>query len=114
MTTEQASSDEQLVWVRRQWNDWRLTQYRLSDITGLRWDNVSGGVKQKAPRVFLHGYVFCDEMVPGELSHSCRHGAAPHHVKVCITKKGNEAVWPQLLKKERLGHVEFAKPRILL
>jgi hypothetical protein len=79
------------VWVRRQWNDWRHPQCKLSDISRLRWD--SGGVKQRTPRTFLHGYVFCDEMVSGELAHSCRRGSAPHCVKVCITKKGNEAVY---------------------
>jgi hypothetical protein len=99
MTTEQALSDEPLVWVRRQWNDWRHAQYKLSDIGGLRWDEISGGVKQRAPRTFLHGYVFCDGMVSGELAHSCRHPSAPHRVKVCITKKGNEAVWPQVLRR---------------
>jgi hypothetical protein len=36
MTTEQALSDEPLVWVRRQWKDWRHARYKLSDIRRLR------------------------------------------------------------------------------
>jgi hypothetical protein len=61
-------SEEPLVWVRRQWNDWRRAQYKLSDVTGLHWDSFSGGgVRATAPRSFLHGYVLCDAMVAGEL-----------------------------------------------
>jgi ribosomal protein L31E len=87
-----------VVWVRRQWNDWRHAQYRLSDISGLHWDDMSGGVQARAPRMFLHGYVLCDGMVSGELAHSCRHGPPPHKVKVCIVKKGNEDAWALILK----------------
>ena len=32
------------VEVRRQWNDWRFAEYRITDISGMHWDNVSGGV----------------------------------------------------------------------
>ena len=32
-------------------------------------------------------------MIAGELAHHCEHGPPPHHIKVCITKKGNEKVW---------------------
>lgn len=73
-----------------------LRQYRLSDISGIHWDDVSGGVRRKAPRSHLHGYVLCTGMVSGEISHSCRHGPPPHEVKVCITKSGNKEVWALL------------------
>lgn len=73
-----------LVEVRRQWNDWRVAVYRLSDIDGPHWDSVSGGVNARAPREFLHAYVRCDGMISGEISHSCRHGRGPHNIKVCI------------------------------
>jgi hypothetical protein len=97
--------DEQTVDVRRQWNDWKIASYRLSDVDGLHWDSVSGGVKARAPRSFLHGYVWCDGMIEGELSHSCRHGAGPHRIKVCITKRGNEAAFGRLVEL-----AECAKP----
>jgi hypothetical protein len=78
------------VWVRRQWNDYRRARYRLSDTQGAHWDTVSGGVAATAPQPFIHLYVWCDEMIEGELAHSCRHGAGPHHVKVCVLKGENE------------------------
>jgi hypothetical protein len=70
------------VEVRRQWNDWRVAVYTLSDIDDLHWDRVSGGVNARAPREFLHCYVLCDGMVSGDLAHSCRHGQGPHNIKV--------------------------------
>ena len=47
----------------------------------------------------MHGYVLCDRMIDGELGHSCRHGPAPHRIKICITKKGNEAVFDLVVQK---------------
>jgi hypothetical protein len=90
-----ASDDpnEPIVEVRRQWNDYRIGRCRLNDVEGLHWsDYGSGGFY--APQ--LHGYVFCDQIV-GEIGHSCQHGPPPHRIKVCITKRGNEAIWPAVL-----------------
>ncbi len=89
--------NDQTVSVRRQWNDWRDAEYRLSDISGLHWSRISGGVNAPAPQPFIHGYVLCDQMLGGELAHSCRHGSGPHEIKVCIVKKMNKpAVFKQL------------------
>jgi len=77
------------VYVRRQWNDWRIAGYFLTDVSGLHWDSISGGIMAASPRPFLSGYVLCTEMVEGELAHSCEHGPPPHKIKVCITKKDN-------------------------
>jgi hypothetical protein len=87
-----------VVRVRRQWNDWREARYDLDEISDLHWTNVSGGVNAPAAQPFVHGYVWCDGMIDGELAHSCRHGEGPHRIKVCMTKKGNEAVWPKILE----------------
>ena len=89
-TSAPKSQDSPIVSVRRQWNDWRHATYRLDDIAGLHWSSVSDGVQAAAPRAFVHGYVLCDRMIDGELGHSCRHGPAPHRIKICIPKKGNE------------------------
>ncbi len=37
----------------------------------------------------IHGYVYCDQAVAGELAHSCRHGPPPHKVKVCVVARDN-------------------------
>jgi len=79
-----------LVRVRRQWNDYRVALYRIEDVTGAHWDQVSGGVQAKAPRYFIHAYVRCNGMVEGELPHSGLHaGPCPHTIKVVIVKKDN-------------------------
>jgi hypothetical protein len=74
--------------VRRQWNDWRTAVVELSALSGLHWDNYSGGVNARTPRPFIHGYIMCDEY-EGDLAHSCAHGMGPHEIKVCITKTDN-------------------------
>jgi hypothetical protein len=38
-------------------------------------------------------------MIDGELAHSCRYGTGPHRIKICITKTGNEAVYPKILER---------------
>lgn len=77
------------VYIRRQWNDWRIGEVGLSQLRNLDWDNLSGGVFKKAPHYFIHGYVWCDE-VDGEIAHSCMHGYGPHSIKVCVVKKDND------------------------
>jgi hypothetical protein len=86
-----------IVKVRRQWDDAEMiATYRLEDLEGVRWDMVSGGINAPTPQPFLHGYVQCDAMVTGELAHSGTHGPCPHRIKVCITRKGNEAIFAEL------------------
>jgi hypothetical protein len=94
------ASDKGIVWVRRQWNDYRDAAYRIEDVSGWRWSYVSGGVNAPAPRPFVHAYVSCDGMIEGELAHSCAHRRGPHCIKVCVTKKMNKKIWSEI---ERLA-----------
>jgi hypothetical protein len=82
-----------IVWVRRQFDDHRHAAYRLAEVGGWHWSDISGGVQHRANRHYLHAYVWCDAMIAGELAHRCNHGPPPHRIKVCITKKGNEKFW---------------------
>jgi hypothetical protein len=92
-------SDETVIVVRRQWNDRaRMATVRWAAVSGLRWDSVSGGVQAPAPQPFVHGYIWCDDVLAGELAHSCRHGPPPHEIKVCLTKKDNSAVWEAIAR----------------
>jgi len=43
-----------VVWVRRQWNDYRDAAYHIEDIEGWHWSTASGGVNASAPRPFIH------------------------------------------------------------
>jgi hypothetical protein len=94
--TEAAKNGE--VFIRRQWNDFRVGSVTFSQVTGLHWSTYSGGVGASAPRPFIHGYIYCDE-VKGEISHSCAHGEGPHKIKVCLVKKDNPEMWEQILRK---------------
>jgi len=91
-----APTGDTLVWVRRQWNDMRGAAYRLADLRNLHWSDTSGGVWARANRPYVHGYVWCDGAVKGEVAHSCRHGTAPHSIKVCIVAVDNGGT-PHLL-----------------
>jgi hypothetical protein len=79
----------EIVTVRRQWNDRRRASVRIEGIGGLHFSSISGGVHARAPRAFLHGYISCDAIIEGEVAHSCRHGSGPHNIKVCIVQKDN-------------------------
>jgi hypothetical protein len=82
--------------VRRQPTDWRIAQYDRRQVSGLHWSNVSGGVNATLTRQFVHGYVNCDAMISGELAHSCSHGPPPHQILVCVLKKDNKVIWPEI------------------
>ncbi len=86
---EEVSLKDFDVWVRRQWNDWRHGKVKFSDLWNLHWSDVSGGINISSPRSFLCGYIWCTAITEGEVAHSCRHGEAPHQIKVCITKTDN-------------------------
>jgi hypothetical protein len=76
------------VYIRRQPKDWRVGYVSQSEIDGLHWDTLSGGVRAVSPQPFIHGYVSCDR-IRGEFGHSCVHGEGPHRIKVMLTKKDN-------------------------
>lgn len=94
MAKEQRAADVdagiEVVSVRRHPQDWRVATYRVDRVFRPRWDNETGGVQRGTGRLYLFAYVMCDEMLGGELGHSCRHGPPPHEIKVCITKAGND------------------------
>lgn len=80
-----------MVTVRRQWNGYAIAV----PVTALRDFHVrqwSGGVQAKSPYPMLYARMWCT-LIPEEdrpyFGHSCRHGAGPHEILVCITKKDN-------------------------
>ncbi len=95
-------TEELEVAVRRQWNDYKTATVKFDSITGLHYSSISGGVGRASPRLFLHGYISCDEILSGELAHSCLHGRSPHSIKVCIVKKDNEVeIYKRLSEKAK-------------
>lgn len=92
--------DEMVVYVRRQYDDYRIAKYYFKDVWDIDWDDESGGVHTKSPGYLLYGYVKCNGMIEGEIAHSgalgvANHGPCPHDIKVCILKKDND---PEVIK----------------
>jgi hypothetical protein len=85
-----SQTSQGFVWVKRQFNDYRLARYPVDAVEFPHWTDISGGVRAVAPQPFLHVYVSCDGMIEGELAHSCAHGSGPHRILVCVTKSGND------------------------
>lgn len=82
---------QDLLYVRRQWNDTqRVASVPLDCLEKPHWTDISSGVGARAPQEFIHGYIMCDEIVEGGVAHSCKHGPAPHRIKVCVVQKDNE------------------------
>ena len=98
----------ELVYVRRQPNDYRTAAYRVEDVKGFQFDCITGGINVNLPSGALCGYVWCDAMVEGELAHSCRHGPPPHRIKIVIPKVCND---PKLWAK--LAGCEYREPKPL-
>lgn len=89
---------KEYVYVRRQWNDWRIAEVELIKIEGLKWSYFSGGVYARSPQPFVHGYVLCTDII-GDIAHSCLHGEGSHRIKICIVRKDNSSkIWQKILK----------------
>ena len=103
------SAEEVLLIVRRHPGDYRTAKYRLSDIGGLRWDKLSGGVQRTAfGQYYLYGYVACNEAVEGNVAHSGVHGPCPHTIKVCILRQDNISSY-ELLVRDLPPKPEYAR-----
>lgn len=87
------------MWVARKPSGNRLVaEYRLSDLKTAHWSNLSGGTMSRTNRFYVHGYVYCDGMLSGELDHSCEHGPPPHFIKVCVVAVDNDIAVMKHLK----------------
>ncbi len=91
--SEPKSESDLTVYVRRHPSGGPTAVYRFSDIDGFHRDRVSDGVGRETSHDALFGYVMCDGAVSGAVAHSCRHGPAPHRIKVCIPKTCNKEDW---------------------
>jgi hypothetical protein len=76
------AADETVVFVQAEWHGWKTAEVRLRDIHDLHWHQPV-----HAPRPLAHGYVFCTDIVAGEVPHACERTPAPHRLLVCILKR---------------------------
>ena len=83
-------SGDELIIIRRQWNDWRKIQIPLSCLFNFHVSAYSGGVKARSPYPMLYAIIKCTDIPEGEeFGHSCHHGPPPHNIKVCIVQRDN-------------------------
>jgi len=80
--------DDVLVYVRRQWNDEKIAAVPFDQFHNPYWDDISGEMMQRAPRPFIHGYVWCTD-AQDQSAHVHAHKDGPHWTKVCVVKSDN-------------------------
>jgi len=87
-----------MVAVARGWGDWRRLQVDETVLFDFHMATCAGGTQRNLPRPTLAAYMSCDAIPDGvEFGHSCRHGPAPHQIKVLIFKSHNDrAVYERL------------------
>jgi hypothetical protein len=86
-----------LVRVRRDWDDTRREAvFRLDQLRDFHWTDTAGGTGRKAPTQLLHAYVWCSDMISGDLAHSCEHGPGPHNIKICVPFSPNATAWREI------------------
>jgi hypothetical protein len=88
--------NEQHVWVRCQWHDWRRGKVLLSNLQGLHWCSHSGAAEGPASRRFIHGYINCNQILEGEVAHSCSQEGRPHRIRVSIVRKDNPKTFEKI------------------
>ena len=74
--------DDMLIRVRSEWKGWHDAEVRLRDLQSLHWYQPSG-----APHPLVHGYIFCTDILTGEMPHDCEQTAPPHRLLVCVLKR---------------------------
>jgi hypothetical protein len=77
-----------LVYIRRKWNDEKVSAVPFDQFHNPYWDDISGEMMQRAPRPFIHGHVWCTD-VQDHIAHLHAHGDGPHWIKVCVVRKDN-------------------------
>ena len=80
--------DDALVYIRRQWNDEKIGAVPFDQFHNPYWDDISGKMMQRAPRLFIHGYVWCTD-AEDQIAHLHTHEDGPHWIKVCVVRKDN-------------------------
>ena len=93
--------DNIIVYIRRQPGDLCRASINLSDISDLKWDNITGGYHNTCNQFYPFGYISLDDILEGEVSCSGRHDYSKNGIKVVLLKKDNQRIYQQLI--ESLG-----------
>lgn len=94
--------NNEVVRVRRRFNDPCAACVRVANLRGRRVQNDAGGVCSPIPRPFLYSRVWCDHLIDGERIHACDAATAPHELELCILEQDNPPdLYAQLLRELR-------------
>ena len=89
------ASDDMMIRVQSTWSGWRNAEVRLGDLRDVHWFQPT-----RAPRALVHGYIFCSNIVSGEIPHECDRASAPHRLLICILKSHTIApVYAELVRR---------------
>jgi hypothetical protein len=77
-----ARQDDILIRVHRTWNAWESAEIRLGDLVGVHWFQPAG-----SGHAFLYGFIWCTDIVAGDIPHECESEPHPHRLCVCVIKK---------------------------
>jgi hypothetical protein len=80
--------EDALVYIRRQWNGKKIGRVPFYRFHNPYWDDISGEMMQRAPRPYIHGYVWCTD-TREQIAHLQTHEDGPHWIKVCVVKRDN-------------------------
>ena len=76
-----SAHDDTVIRVHGEWKGWRTADVHLRDLLGVHWFQP-----HQAPHPLIHGYIWCTQIVTGEIPHYCGPAAPPHRLLVCVLK----------------------------
>ena len=91
--------DDARVYIRRQWNDKKIGVVPFDQLYNPHWDDISGDRMQRAPRPFIHGYVWWSDAQDPTAN-------GVQWIQVCVVKKDNN--WETF---ERLLEIVGPRPK---
>ena len=99
--TVRSTPADDLVTIRRRWNDPASARAPRNALRDLRIRSEPGGVCGPLERPFLHARVWCDHLVGDQALHRCESATAPHELEVCILERDNApALYAGLLPRQ--------------
>ena len=93
--------DDDLVILRRGWNDPLTATARLCDLHDVRLVNHAGGVCAPVPRGIIQARVWCDHLRDGDALHPCNPATAPHELDLCVLTLDNPPATYEAVRRRR-------------
>jgi hypothetical protein len=76
------ATTQTIICVQSEWDGWKTAEVQVPALAGLHWRQPGG-----APRPLLHGYIYCSDIINGEVPHACADSDRPHRLLVCVLRR---------------------------